>query len=85
MQIDSVHIIHIYKSPLHHEFVRPFSASKVRQILSEVPVKYLQGLSAVFLLGGSTKQLGSRHFNRYGMYSSGRIYLCPIAQSSLLM
>jgi hypothetical protein len=84
IHIDPDQIIHIYESPLHQEFVRPFSVDDVRQILSEVPMKYLQGLAAVFLLGGSTKQLRSRRINRYGMYSSGRIYLCPIAQSSLI-
>lgn len=77
-------VLPIYELPLYRGFVRPFSAADVRQILADVPAKYLHGLTAVFLLGGSAKQLRSRRINRYGMYSSGRIYLCPIPTSSLV-
>ncbi len=84
METVSNQIIEFYQLPLARDFVRPFSIEDIRKVLIDVPVNYLDGLSAIILLGGSTKQFRSRHLYRYGMYSAGIIYLCPIPKKLLI-
>src|SRR6185312_12504814 len=43
---------------------------------------FLVGLSGVYLLGGTSKQRRLRSL-RYGMYSLGRVFLCPFPESMM--
>lgn len=65
------------------EFVRPCTATQVRQRLRRFPREWLDGLRAIFLLGGSRKQLSAWHGSRrsccVGAYhDSGFIHLCAL-------
>lgn len=63
----------------------PVSEQDVIETLSEIPRHFLRGLKAVFLLGGSRRQLKSsdRSFF-YGSYAWGYIWLYPFPFSRMM-
>jgi hypothetical protein len=69
----------IFVREVHPEFLRPFSASDVGEVLGSVPARFLAGLVGVHLLGGSQKQAkaASSALFHYGCYGRGRICLHP--------
>lgn len=73
----------IFVSKLQPGFVRPFSAADVAKTLSQVPIKYIEELAGVYLLGGTAKQKRNRNFF-YGMYRRDRIYLYALDERNLV-
>lgn len=75
--------IRVFEMPLKRGFVRPYCVEDICQVLSDVPMEYLRGLTDVFLLGGSAKQSRSHRMYRYGLYYSNQIWLVPTPTTSL--
>ena len=67
----------IHELPLHPAFVRPFGAADVATVLDRVPREFLSGLSAIYLMSGTSKQdkVAFGNLYRYGDYWSGTICL----------
>lgn len=69
--------INLYEVPLHREFMRPFTAQDVVDVLGTVPREFLIGLRRIYLMGGTAKQernaLGDLY--RYGAYGWCEIHL----------
>jgi hypothetical protein len=73
---DGTRIAVILRGP-HPAFVHPVTPEEVKRVLLRVPPDYLEGLTAVYLLGGSARQ-AKIHFKPpfcFGSYGRGRIYL----------
>ena len=63
-------------------FIHACSREQVAQRLAQMPPAHLQGLRAVFLLGGRRKQLRSWYSNLacYGFYWNDCVFLCAHPQ-----
>jgi hypothetical protein len=70
----------IYDRTIAQGFVRPCTAEAVANVLSAIPNEFLDDLTGVFLLGGTTRQRSLTTKTTYGMYSRGRIFLCAYPQ-----
>jgi hypothetical protein len=77
----------IYERPLHPRFLRPFTAEDVHRVLAQVPLPFLQGLHAIYLMGGTEKQetMAFSRLYTYGQYrtSTKSIYLFAFPQKCL--
>jgi len=70
--------------PLHSDFVMPIDEPGIRETLDAVPRKFLTGLKAVVVLGGSKKQeKTSNSLFAYGTYTSNVIFLHPFPKKFL--
>ncbi|PZD71339.1 hypothetical protein C1752_06618 [Acaryochloris thomasi RCC1774] len=68
--------ISVYVQKLHPKFIHPVCAEDIQNVLNRVPAKFLVHLHAIYLLGGTSRQLkASKKSFRYGCYESGTIYL----------
>ncbi len=76
---------HIKTLPLRKEFIMPVSAEDVRTTLRRIPARYLEGLKAVFLLGGTRKQNRSAwgYSLSYGCYWEDCVFLHPFPKDLL--
>jgi hypothetical protein len=71
----------------HPEFLRPCDVDDVLPILAALPVKFLEGLDRICLLGGTNKQLRSARSDafHYGSCVDGDIYLTAFPRELLKM
>ena len=67
----------IFDRPLAEGFLRPWSIQDVVGVLTAIPEGLLDGLSGVYLLGGTARQRQGKTF-LYGMYQGSRIFLFPL-------
>jgi len=58
-------------------FIIPFSQSDLEEVLSGIPKKFVAGLKAIFVLGGSVKQQKTANSNlfRFGEYWNECVFL----------
>jgi len=68
----------------HADFIVPVTAMDVRETLTKVPTEFLVGLSEVFVLGGTSKQLKSIRLFRYGTYARNQVFLHSYPRSQLI-
>jgi hypothetical protein len=74
----------IIVQPVHSDFVLPIDKASIREALSAVPKKFLQGLKGVVTLSGSKKQeKASNSLFAYGVYTSNVIFLHPFPKKFL--
>lgn len=74
----------IIKRPTHPAFLCPISETDIRESLEAVPKRFVTGLAAVIVLGGSRKQ--EKMFKNtfaYGRYFDGVIIIHPFPRKYL--
>jgi hypothetical protein len=74
----------VFDRPLTEGFLRPWSVDDVITVLRAVPEQYLSDLTAVFLLGGTTRQRRLKKIT-YGMYSANQIFLFALSEPRLTL
>ena len=78
--------IHYFETPLHRDFVRPYTFDDIVETLKSIPERFLRKLKRIIVTGGSRKQrqtLSSKYC--YGSYFEGNIALFPFPQAWLKM
>ena len=69
------------------DFLMPVTPRDLKRMLADVPIEYVHGLKAIFLLGGSSKQ-GKVFYSSlycYGTYWSDCIFLHPYPRNRMRM
>lgn len=79
-------VLEIFERPLHPEFIRPCSIDDVLGVLQKIPPEFLLGLSRLYLLGGSAKQIRMKYPSQLGAYDffDQRIFLASWPRRDLV-